>query len=189
MIGVFGMFAGNLPVTLAALARYAFRSGAGGYGALTSIVAAGSLLGALLTATRWARLRRVVGSGLVVASLDMIASPISSQFVFSVLLLLIGVFTMTMLASSNSIVQITAGDHIRGRVMSVYFLVFLISAAIGGPLLGSVDQHLGPRVGLFVTGAVPGIVIGSVGIRLALLSRGSPAGTAPPRPACCGQRR
>ena len=81
-----------------------------------------------------------------------IASAISSQVVFSVVLLFIGVFTMTMLASSNSIVQITAGDHIRGRVMSVYLLVYLLSAAVGGPLLGSIDQHLGPRVGLFLTG-------------------------------------
>jgi MFS family permease len=91
-------------------------------------------------------------------------------------LLFVGVFTMTMLASSNSIVQITAGDHIRGRVMSVYLLVYLLSAAIGGPLLGSIDQHLGPRVGLFITGAVPGIVIGLVGIRLARLSRRSSPG-------------
>ena len=179
MVGVFGMFAGNMPVTLAALAKFVFRSGAGGYGALASIVAAGALVGALLTATGWPRLRWVVGAGLAVASLDMIASAISSQLVFSVVLLFIGVFTMTMLASSNSIVQITAGDHIRGRVMSVYLLVYLLSAAIGGPLLGSIDQHLGPRVGLFITGAVPGIVIGLVGVRLALLRRGFSAGAVP----------
>ena len=176
MVGIFGMFAGNMPVTLAALAKYVFRSGAGGYGALASIVAAGALVGALLTATGWPRLRWVVGAGLAVASLDMIASTVSSQIVFSVVLLFVGVFTMTMLASSNSIVQITAGDHIRGRVMSVYLLVYLLSAAIGGPLLGSIDQHLGPRVGLFITGAVPGIVIGLVGIRLARLSRRSSPG-------------
>lgn len=176
MVGIFGMFAGNMPVTLAALAKYVFRSGAGGYGALASIVAAGALVGALLTATGWPRLRWVVGAGLAVASLDMIASTISSQIVFSVVLLFVGVFTMTMLASSNSIVQITAGDHIRGRVMSVYLLVYLLSAAIGGPLLGSIDQHLGPRVGLFITGAVPGIVIGLVGIWLARLSRRSSPG-------------
>ena len=176
MVGIFGMFAGNMPVTLAALAKYVFRSGAGGYGALASIVAAGALVGALLTATGWPRLRWVVAAGLAVASLDMIASTISNQIVFSVVLLFVGVFTMTMLASSNSIVQITAGDHIRGRVMSVYLLVYLLSAAIGGPLLGSIDQHLGPRVGLFITGAVPGIVIGLVGIWLARLSRRSSPG-------------
>ena len=179
MAGVFGMFAGNLPVTLAALAKYVFRSGAGGYGALASITAAGALAGALLTAAGWPRLRWVVASGLAVASLDMIASAVSSQLAFSVLLLFVGVFTMTMLASSNSIVQTTAGDHIRGRVMSVYLLVYLVCAAAGGPLLGAIDQHLGPQVGLFVTGAVPGTVIALVGVRLAVLSRRAQVGPAP----------
>ena len=179
MVGIFGMFAGNMPVTLAALAKYVFRSGAGGYGALSSIVAGGALVGALLTATGWPRLRWVVGAGLGVASLDMIASAISSQLAFSVLLLFIGACTMTMLASSNSIVQTTAGDHIRGRVMSVYLLVYLLCAAAGGPLLGSIDQHLGPRAGLFITGAVPGVVIAAVGVRLALLRRAASAAAAP----------
>jgi len=179
MVGVFGMFAGNMPVTLAALAKYVFRSGAGGYGALSSIVAGGALVGALLTATGWPRLRWVVGAGLGVAGLDMIASAVSSQLAFSVLLLFIGACTMTMLASSNSIVQTTAGDHIRGRVMSVYLLVYLLCAAAGGPLLGSIDQHLGPQVGLFITGAVPGVVIASVGVRLARLRRAASTAAAP----------
>jgi MFS family permease len=178
MIGVFGMFAGNMPVTLAALAKYTFKSGAGGYGAFASIMAAGALGGALLTAAGWPRLRWVVAAGLGVATLDMIASTITSQLAFSVLLLFIGTCTMTMLASSNSIVQITAGDHIRGRVMSVYLLTFLVSAAVGGPLLGAIDQHLGPRIGLFITGAVPGTVIALVGIRLALLRRDAIAAAA-----------
>ena len=179
MVGVFGMFAGNMPVTLAALAKYVFRSGAGGYGVLSSIVAGGALVGALLTATGWPRLRWVVGAGLGVAGLDMIASAVSSQLAFSVLLLFIGACTMTMLASSNSIVQTTAGDHIRGRVMSVYLLVYLLCAAAGGPLLGSIDQHLGPQVGLFITGAVPGVVIASVGVRLARLRRAASTAAAP----------
>jgi MFS family permease len=109
----------------------------------------------------------------------MIASAISSQLTFSVLLLFIGACTMTMLASSNSIVQTTADDHIRGRVMSVYLLVYLLCAAAGGPLLGSIDQHLGPQVGLFITGAVPGVVIAAVGVRLALLRRAAFAAVAP----------
>jgi MFS family permease len=189
MVGVFGMFAGNMPVTLAALAKYTFKSGAGGYGAFASIMAAGALGGALLTAAGWPRLRWVVAAGLGVATLDMIASTVTSQLAFSVLLLFIGTCTMTMLASSNSIVQITAGDHIRGRVMSVYLLTFLVAAAAGGPLLGAIDQHLGPRVGLFITGVVPGTVIALVGVRLALLRRGAAAAAAPAPLGLAGESR
>jgi MFS family permease len=171
MVGVFGMFAGNMQVTLAALAKYVFRTGAGGYGTLASVMAVGSLAGALLTATGLPRLRWVAQCGLAVAALDVIASQVPGQLAFSALLLAIGVFSMMMLASANTVVQVTAGDHIRGRVMSVYFMVYLLSAAVGGPLIGAIDQHLGPRVGLFIIGVVPGTVIGLVSLRLALLSR------------------
>lgn len=170
MVGIFGMFCSNLSVTTAALAKFVFLTGASGYSTFTAIVAAGSLIGALLTARGWPGLRWIVGAGLAVACLDMIAAAVPSQLGVSVFLLFIGMFSMMMLASSNSVVQTTAADHIRGRVMSVYFLAFQACDAVGGPLLGSIDQHLGPRVGLFLTGAVPGIVIGLVGIRLTLLS-------------------
>jgi hypothetical protein len=63
--------------------------------------------------------------------------------------------------------------------MSVYLLVYLLCAAAGGPLLGSIDQHLGPQVGLFITGAVPGVVIAAVGVRLALLRHAAFAVAAP----------
>jgi MFS family permease len=138
---------------------------------LSSILAAGALIGALLTARGWPGLRWVVGSGLGVACLDMINSQIPDPVVFSAVLLFVGMCTMMMMASANSIVQTSAADDIRGRVMSVYFLVYLTSAAIGGPLLGWINQHVGPRSALFIIGVVPGTVIGLVGIRLALLSR------------------
>jgi len=41
--------------------------------------------------------------------------------------------------------------------MGVYLLVFIGGAALGGPLLGLVDQHLGPRTGMLLAGAVPAI--------------------------------
>lgn len=182
MVGVFGMFSTNMQVTLAAFAKFVFRTGAGGYGTLASVVAVGSLIGALLTAAAWPRLRWVVGCGLAVSVLEIIAAGISDRLVFSGLLLLIGMFSMAMLAASNSIVQTTAADQIRGRVMSVYFMVFLISAATGGPVIGTIEQHLGPRVGLLIIGVVPGAVIGLVGIRLAVLSRRAAARAAADHP-------
>src|SRR6185437_8525191 len=49
------------------------------------------------------------------------------------------------LTAANSTVQLAAADAIRGRVMGVYLLVFIGSGAIGGPLLGYIDQHFGPQ--------------------------------------------
>jgi MFS family permease len=113
----------------------------------------------------------------------MIDSQIPSQLAFSAILLFVGMCTMMMLASANTVVQTTAADHIRGRVMSVYFMVYLTSAAIGGPLIGWINQNVGPRSALLLIGAVPGTVIGLVGLRLVALSRATAAAAVPADPA------
>jgi len=64
-------------------------------------------------------------------------------------------------------VQIAAHDAIRGRVVGIYLLVFIGGAAIGGPLLGLVDQRFGPRAGMLLAGAVPALVTALVVARLA----------------------
>jgi len=64
-------------------------------------------------------------------------------------------------------VQMASRDEIRGRVVGVYLLVFIGSAAIGGPLLGLVDQRFGPRAGLLLAGALPALVTVLVAAKLA----------------------
>ena len=54
-----------------------------------------------------------------------------------------GAATLMFLTAANSTVQLAAADAIRGRVMGVYLLVFIGSGAVGGPLLGYIDQRLG----------------------------------------------
>jgi hypothetical protein len=47
--------------------------------------------------------------------------------------------------------------------MGFYLLVFIGGAAVGGPLLGLVDEHLGPRAGMLLAGAVPAVAVLVVG--------------------------
>ena len=168
LVGVFGMFTANLPVTLAAYARSVFHSGAAGYGWLNATVAVGSLTGALISARR-ARttLRSLVVVGGVLASVEMAAAAVPNEIGFGILLLVIGATTLLLLTSANATVQTAAHDGIRGRVMGMYLLVFIGSAAIGGPLLGSADEHLGPRIGMLLSGAVPAIATVFVGAKVA----------------------
>ena len=75
LVGVFGLFTVNLPVTLAAYARSVFDIGASGYGLLTSVLAVGSVTGALISAGRSrTRLRALVAIASTLATLYMIAS-------------------------------------------------------------------------------------------------------------------
>lgn len=158
LVGVFGMFTINLPVTLAAYARFVFHSGPSGYGLLSSVAAVGSLAGALISARRSrTRLRGLAGMCLALAALEIVAAAAPNELTYCLLLAAVGAATLLLLTSANSMVQLAADDTIRGRVMGLYLLVFIGSGAVGGPLLGTIDQHLGPQAGMLLAGAVPAI--------------------------------
>ena len=57
--------------------------------------------------------------------------------------------------------------HLRGRVVGVYMTAFIGSGALGGPVVGFLDEHFGPRVGLLVAGVVPALVTLAVARHLA----------------------
>jgi MFS family permease len=157
LAGVFGMFTSNQPVTLASYAKTIFHSGPSGYGLLSVVVAVGSLSGALISARRpRPAVRTILVIGGLLALLEVIASAMPDELSFCVLLLIAGAVTLLLFTSTNSSVQMTAPDAIRGRVMGVYLLVFIGGAAIGGPILGTIDQHFGPHVGMLLAGLVPG---------------------------------
>ncbi|HTZ44609.1 MAG TPA: MFS transporter [Jatrophihabitans sp.] len=160
LVGVFGMFSINLPVTLAAYARSEFHSGPGGYGLLTSAVALGSVLGALASARRArTRLRALAGIGGTACAALVLAASAGAEWGYLLTLVAVGASTLLFLTSANSTVQLAAGDEVRGRVMGLYLLVFIGSGSVGGPLLGAIDQHLGPRVGMLLAGLVPGVAM------------------------------
>jgi MFS family permease len=168
LVGVFGLFSANLAVTLASYARSVYHSGAGGYGLLTSVVAVGSLSGALISAGRArTRLRTLVAIAGSLATLYVLASLAPSEWTYCAVMVALGAATLLLYTSANSTVQLAAGDAIRGRVMSVYLLVFIGAGAIGGPLIGFLDQHLGPRTGMLISGLVPAIATAFVAMKLA----------------------
>jgi MFS family permease len=171
LVGVFGLFTVNLPVTLAAYARSVFHIGPSGYGLLTSVLAVGSVTGALISAGRVrTRLRALLAIAGTLATLYMIAGLAPSEWTYCPVLVGVGVATLLLYTSANSTVQLAAVDSIRGRVMSVYLMVFIGSGAIGGPLVGWLDEHLGPRAGMLISGLVPAIVTALVAMRLARLA-------------------
>jgi len=168
LIGTFGVFIASIPVTNAAFARTVFDSGAAGYGMLSSVVAVGSVVGALFAASRGnPRLRTSILSAMALAVLFMLASVVPGLVGYAIVAGGIGVATMTLVTAANSTVQTAAEDHVRGRVMGLYMLVFLGGGAIGGPLIGAVDEYFGPRAGMLVAGVAAGLVTLLVGVQLA----------------------
>ena len=169
LIGTFGTFISNLPVTNAAFARLVFHSGASGYGLLGSVGAVGSIIGALLAATRHRppRLRATLATCATLAALYMLASVAPGFYGYAAVLVAIGAVTITLMTLCSSTVQIAADLRVRGRVMGLFNLVFIGGGALGGPLIGAVDQYAGPRLGMLASGLIPAVVTVFVAIRLA----------------------
>ena len=159
LVGLFGFFMISLPVTLAAFAQFEFDSGPAGAGLLTSVVAMGALVGTTTTARRRrpVRLRTIVTIACLLAVALLFASAAPSQPILMALLLPVGAANLAFLTSAQSLVQLTSSDEIRGRIAGVYALVWIGSGALGAPVVGILAEHLGPRAGLLISGAVPAI--------------------------------
>lgn len=154
LAGVVGFFVTNFPVSLAAFAKD-FRLGPVGYGFLTTSLAAGSLLGALIFARRpGARQRNLMQLTAAAAVTQLVAAAMPEMVTLCAALVAIGLVCTPFGIASNTTVQLAAGDTMRGRVMGVYMLVLLGAAAAGGPLLGLLDQMISARAELVAGGVV-----------------------------------
>jgi MFS family permease len=69
-------------------------------------------------------------------------------------LVVTGFFNIAFSATANSTVQINSKDEFRGRVMSVYALVFGGTTPIGNMISGLVANNVGPRAGFILNGAI-----------------------------------
>lgn len=168
IVATFGF---NFNIYTATMARIEFGKDASGFGLLNSIMAIGSVTGALLSAKREKpRLRFIFGAaggfGLAVGT----ASLIPNYYVFAASLMLVGLASLTMMTSANAYVQTTTPAHYRGRVMAIYAAVVMGGTPIGAPLAGWVADLYGPRMAMGV-GAASGIIAFSVGLVWMIVSK------------------
>ncbi|MYS19259.1 Predicted arabinose efflux permease, MFS family [Streptomyces sp. DvalAA-14] len=168
LVGFIGTFGFNFPIWLSAFANKVFDSGAGTYGLLNSLMAGGSLIGALLAARRTrSRLRMLVAAALVFGLLEALASIAPSYWLFAALLVPIGIFGLTFNTTANATVQLATEPVMRGRVMSLYMMVFVGGTPIGGPVMGWVTDTYGARVGFLSGGLISAAAALGVGLVLA----------------------
>jgi MFS family permease len=148
LIGTFGL---NFPIFISTMAVKVFHSDAKGFGLLSSIMAIGTISGALLAA--------VFGIGCTLAAL----SP--GYWWFAGSLVVIGVAALTLTNTTNSMMQLSAEPAMRGRVMALRLAVALGGTPIGAPIVGWVADHFGPRWALGV-GAASGFAAALVAVRV-----------------------
>jgi MFS family permease len=168
LAGFVGSIGLNMPILLSAYAKNVFHAGAGGYGLLNSMVALGSMVGALRSASRpSSRLRAIVVSAGVFGALEAVTSLAPDVVIFAVLLVALGAAALTFLTSANATVQTTAEDNVRGRVMSLYVLVLIGGTPIGSPLVGLTASHFGVRAAMLACGLIPATAAATIGVYIA----------------------
>jgi MFS family permease len=159
VVGVVSTFGFNFQLTMAIMARIEFGKGPQDYGILGSILAIGSLAGAVMAARRTQPSARLVvfsAGAFAVASAVMAAMP--TYWTYAIAGIPVGFTALTMLTSANATVQTTTPPAMRGRVMSLYMMVLMGATPIGSPLVGWVGENLGPRLSIAL-GAVAAAVV------------------------------
>jgi len=158
MVFLMGTFGFNFSVFLATMARVEFDRDADVFGVLSSVLAIGSVAGALLAARRERpRLRTIAIAGLGFG-IGLGAGALAPNiWVFGRTLIFTGFCSLTMMATANAYVQTTVRPSMRGRVMALYLAIFLGGTPVGAPIVGYVADTLGPRWALGV-GALAGFV-------------------------------
>ncbi|MCC8982737.1 MFS transporter [Bradyrhizobium acaciae] len=166
LIGTFGL---NFPIFISTMAVGVFHTDARGFGLLSSMMAIGTMSGALLAATRDQPrfVALMLGSAIFGVGCTL-AALAPNYWLFAAALVVIGIASLTVLNTSNALMQLSTEPAMRGRVMALRLGVALGGTPIGAPIVGWVADHLGPRWALGV-GATAGFAAALVA--LGMLSR------------------
>lgn len=155
LVGFMGTFGFNFMIILPAYAKYVFDAGPETYGILNTAMAVGSVVGALLAARR-SRVRLAFlfavagGFSLMLVILGLVPWLIP----FMALLVVAGLLSITFNATANATIQLGTEPRVRGRVMSIYMLVFMGGTPLGSPVIGAVTDAWGGPVALILCGAI-----------------------------------
>jgi MFS family permease len=176
LIGTFGL---NFSIFISTMAVRVFQVGAGQFGLLTSMMAAGSVMGALLAA---GRTRPSVGLLAIAAAMFGVTCALAAfapfYLAFGLTLFAIGVAAQTFTTSTNSLTQLSTEPEMRGRVIAILMAIALGGTPIGAPIVGRIADQFGPRWALGVAAAA-GILAAAIAVCYLAEQRRSHPGTSP----------
>lgn len=156
-VAIVSTFAINFNVIIPVFAKTVLKTEAQGFGFLLSALGLGSVIGALSVAIYSHRLNQKFLISVMPYSISfaMILVGFSSNFyVASSFLILLGISNIMFFTSVNSTLQLNSEPQFRGRVMSVYTMVFGGVTPIGNLFAGSVSSAWGGRAGFIVSAVV-----------------------------------
>ena len=158
LLGI-GLFVINYSVLVTVLAKSVLGKGAQEYGILMSSLGAGALVGAVILAMRGRHvtrpdLRPLITSGLVLCTVTTLMFFVRLYPLACLGLFAMGLSQILYTADTNTMLQVIVPDELRGRVMSVYQLVFAGSTPIGSLFTGAVIERWGGSAGFLADGGM-----------------------------------
>ena len=164
---VLSTFCFNFNVTLPVLAKVTLHGHAYVYGLLSAVFGAGALVGALAAAALGrASTKVLLIGGLLFVGGELLLAPLHSAILAGALLFVVGAGFTAWSANSNASMQLAAPDHLRGRIIGLYFYAFNGTGALAGILTGWLCDVGGTELA-FLSAGIVGLVA-MVGAALAL---------------------
>lgn len=154
---IVGTFAMNFSVLVPVFAKEILNQQEAGFGLLMSLMGIGSFIGAMSVATMSkAGPKKLVMNVLpLVIAVFLIITGFTNAYVLTGLCLAaVGLSFVSFSSTANSTMQLNTKDEYRGRVMSVYTLVFGGSTPLGNLYAGAITHRFGPRMGFIACGAI-----------------------------------
>jgi MFS family permease len=156
LMSVIGMTLFNFQITLAALAKTVFNTGAASFGLFSTALAIGSLAGALAGSGRRSRpsVYLVLGAAVATGIFGTLVGFAPTYWLVIVLLVPTGFFMVFFAQAGNQRVQLGTDAAFRGRVMALWVLVFLGTNPIGAPIIGWVAETYGAGASIWIGGLI-----------------------------------
>jgi len=156
----------NFHVLVPLLAADTLHVGPEGFGLLSATFGLGALVGALATASLRQASWRMFSIGTAsFGVLVLLLAPVQNAYLAGFVLFGIGISFTLFTANANSLVQLTAPDHLRGRLIGLYLFAFLGLAPIGGLFAGWLADVGGTSLAFAVAGLTALATIGIANAR------------------------
>jgi MFS family permease len=146
MLAAIGIFAYEFEVSLPLLARFTFGGDADTFGLMFAVMGGGAVVGGLHTASRSGRTPSSlirIGFAFAISIGAVAVAPL--LWIALVGLFWVGATGTSFLALSNAMLQLHARPELRARVLALRAVAFLGVRPIGGPIVGAIGEHIGPR--------------------------------------------
>jgi MFS family permease len=168
MTAVFSAVGFNFNILLPLLAKNTLAAGPRTFGIISACFGAGALVGALSAAavsrTTW---RVLFGGATGFGICELLIAPVHTTVLAGILLFVCGIFFTSYTANSNAAIQLASPDHIRGRVLGLYYYAWNGLAPLGALIVGWMCDRGGTELAFAVGGVsvIATTVLGAFAIK------------------------